>query len=146
MLMKLRATYLNLVTALFIFLFLYTAISKVMQFDTFRQTLSRSPLVGSYADAIAIAVPVIEVLVSGLLFFPFTHKAGLYGSLLLMLIFSAYLGYMICFAKDLPCSCGGVLQDLSWQQHLWFNLFFTILAATGIYICRPKRPIKSLLQ
>jgi len=129
----------SLVAAIFIFLFTYTALSKLIEHDLFRNTLSKSPLIGTHAGILSIALPITELMVAALLFFPKTKLAGLLSSLLLMLLFTGYLCYMLLFTKDLPCSCGGVLQQLSWQQHLWFNIFLTVLAGLGIYGHRRKR-------
>lgn len=87
---------------------------------------------GSYAALVAWAIPLIELVISGLLFIPQKRGMGLYASFALMLVFTTYLSYMILFSSHLPCSCGGVLQQMTWPQHLWFNIGFTILAAAGI--------------
>jgi len=129
----------EIIAALFILLFTYTALSKLTQQEAFEITLTKSPLITTYAGLISFALPISELIVAGFLFFPKTKLAGLYSSLLLMLLFTAYLSYMTLFIKDLPCSCGGVLQQLSWQQHLWFNIFFTGLAVLGIYLQRRIR-------
>jgi hypothetical protein len=130
---------LNLIAALFIFLFTYTAISKLTEHDLFRNTLSKSPLIGSYAGFVSIVLPITELIVAALLFFPKTKLAGFISSLSLMFMFTGYLAWLLLFTKNLPCSCGGVLQQLSWLQHLWFNIFFTVLAGLGIYLHRRKR-------
>jgi putative oxidoreductase len=51
-----------------------------------------------------------------------------------MLLFTFYILYMLLFEKHLPCSCGGVLKEMTWKQHLVFNLFFTAIAFTGLKI------------
>jgi len=28
----------------------------------------------------------------------------------------------------MPCGCGGVIEKMSWIQHLWFNLIFLALS------------------
>lgn len=135
--MKFKTNFiLNLIVAAFIFLFTYTAISKILSHELFRNTLDRSPIIGNYATFLSIALPVTELVVACLLFFPRYKLAGLYSSFLLMLVFTFYLGYMILFDEELPCSCGGVIQQMSWQQHLWFNIFLTVLAGWGIYLHR----------
>jgi hypothetical protein len=135
--MKLKTNFiLNLIVAAFIFLFTYTAISKIVSHELFRNTLDRSPLIGNYATLLSIALPVTELVVAGLLFFRRLTLAGLYSSFLLMSVFTLYLTYMILFDEELPCSCGGVLQQMSWQQHLWFDIFLTGLAGWGIYLHR----------
>jgi len=137
--LSIKNSSLNLVAALFIFLFTYTALSKLIEHDLFRNTLSRSPLIGPYSGIVSLVLPITELIIAGLLFFPKTKLTGLYSSFVLMILFTTYLSYMIIFTKDLPCSCGGVLQQLSWQQHLWLNIFLTALAALGIYMRRRKR-------
>jgi hypothetical protein len=43
---------------------------------------------------------------------------------------------MLAYAKHLPCSCGGVIKKLTWPQHLAFNIFFLLIAMTGIILQR----------
>jgi hypothetical protein len=38
---------------------------------------------------------------------------------------------MLLFTPKLPCSCGGVLKNLSWKEHLMFNFCFTAIAFIG---------------
>ncbi len=120
------------IAAIFILLFTYTAFSKLLGFIAFKNTLAKSPLIGNYAAIVAGAVPLIELIIAVLLVIPKKRNLGLYASFTLMLLFTIYLGYMILFTSGLPCSCGGVLQQMTWPQHLWFNIGFTILAAIGL--------------
>jgi len=46
---------------------------------------------------------------------------------------------ILSFSKELPCSCGGVLQEMSWQQHLVFNIVFTLLALLAAILERKRR-------
>lgn len=127
-----RSTVLEVISALFILLFVYTAVSKLSDYQGFVSTLSRSPLIGNKAGTIGWALPAVELLISALLFTPKFRRVGLYSSLALMVFFTGYLSYMIYFAGgDLPCSCGGVLNKMSWKQHLVFNICFTILGLLG---------------
>ena len=129
-----KTNLLNLIAAAFIFLFTYTALSKLTGFASFKATLQESPLIKDYASVLAYALPVTELVISGLLFIPYTRMAGLYSTLALMILFTGYIGYMLVFTPNLPCSCGGVLKQLSWKQHLLFNIFFTFLAAAAIWL------------
>lgn len=122
----------EIITALFILLFLYTAISKITEHDTFRTILSKSPLLKLSAGLLSWLLPVTEIITSILLFLPFTRKHGLILSLGLMAVFTIYVAYMVLFVPNLPCSCGGVLKELSWNQHIIFNLFFTALGALAL--------------
>jgi putative oxidoreductase len=113
-------------------LFLYTAADKIWKFHNFEWVLSTLPFIGSYSTLIAYSIPSAEFLSSMLLLIPFSRRQGLISSFLLMLAFTAYLLFMLMYAKDLPCNCGGVISKLSWKQHIFFNLFFLILSLIAI--------------
>jgi hypothetical protein len=49
----------------------------------------------------------------------------------MMSLFTAYLIIMLKFSYHIPCSCGGVLQNLSWNDHIVFNTFFIVIAGAG---------------
>lgn len=134
-----RNTIVEIIAALFILLFVYTAVSKLMEGVKFEVVLGKSPLIADYAAFISWALPVTELLVALLLLFPRTRLLGLYSSATLMTIFTAYLAYMIAFTPKLPCSCGGVLRHMNWNQHLLFNVFFLLLALWGILLSKKSR-------
>jgi hypothetical protein len=122
----------QLATSLLILLFAYTAISKLLGYRAFARVLSESPLIHNGADNIAWLLPAAELIVVLLLFFEATRKIGLYASLFLLVMFTLYLLYMVLFADHLPCSCGGVLNKMSWKQHIFFNLSFIGINLIGI--------------
>lgn len=122
------------ISGLVLLLLLYTALSKLADPIAFKFLLTRSPLLKTFAGTIWWLLPVAEIVVVLLLFFTTTRLKGLYASFFLISIFTVYLGSMLLFSTDIPCSCGGVLNSLSWQQHIIFNLFFIILSAIGIVL------------
>jgi len=128
----------EVISSLLILLFMYTALSKLLDFTTFKNVLSRSPFIDNKASVVALALPITEIMVALLLFIPNTRLWGFYGSAALMTIFTLYLGYMILFSPKLPCSCGGVLKQMTWNQHLIFNIFFLLLSATGLVLERKQ--------
>lgn len=119
----------DIVSGIFIILFTYTAVNKLIDYRTFRIALVQSPVLVNYADFMAKAVPAVELAVVALLVFSATRKAGLFLSLILMLAFTIYVGYLMFFASELPCNCGGIMKALSWKQHLIVNVIFIALAA-----------------
>lgn len=118
------------------FLFLYTSFNKLMAFDYYLYDLKRSPLLGNYAMFIAILIPTVELLVAGLLLLEKTMKGGLLGSLVLMIVFTIYVGYVLLYASYRPCTCGGIIRNLTWPQHLVFNICFLLLSILGLYLQR----------
>ena len=124
----------EIISSLLILLFVYTALSKLLDFDTFKLQLSKSPFITDFASTVAWALPVGELLVGLALVFKKTRLLGLYASLFLMTMFTAYIYAMLHYSYDLPCSCGGIISKMSWTQHLWFNAGFVGLSIVGIVL------------
>jgi uncharacterized membrane protein YphA (DoxX/SURF4 family) len=121
---------------LFILLFLYTATSKLLTFRSFEHVLGQSVLIGNYNTVVAWLIPTIEIVIGILLIVPKTKRIGLISSLVLMIIFTAYLIYMVNSGSRLPCRCGGIISGLSWKNHIIFNFALVALAALGVSIFR----------
>jgi uncharacterized membrane protein YphA (DoxX/SURF4 family) len=139
-----KATIVEIISMLFVILFLYTGISKLMEYAVFKEQIAESPVLSPIAPFIAWALPGTEFLVSLLLIIPRWRLKGLYASLALMIAFTLYIGAIMTFNKELPCSCGGIISLLSWNGHLVFNSIFILLAFTGIKLERQiRRTIKN---
>lgn len=134
--------FLVLVSYLFILLFVYAAVSKLIGLEQFKHQLSRFPYISGYANILAWSVPVLELLIAGLFLFP-KHTLTAFGSsLALMIFFTAYIAMVLQFSDDIPCSCGGVLNNMDWKTHLIFNLIFVAMAIMGLWIELKKRKAK----
>jgi putative oxidoreductase len=131
----------DIISALLLLLFVYTAISKLITREAFEFVLFLSPSLREYAVFLSWALPVTELVVCVLLFLPATRLAGVYASGVLLLLFTLYLVWMLLFTSDRPCQCGGVLSSLSWPQHIIFNLFFLVLSVTGMVLYK-KHPVQ----
>ena len=129
-----RTTVPEIIACAFFLLFVYTAISKLIALDYYLYDLKRSPLIAPYASAIAILVPCCELLVAALLIPNKTRMYGFTGSLALMVLFTLYVAYVLTYTTKRPCTCGGIIRQLSWPNHLIFNIIFSILAITGIIL------------
>lgn len=124
----------DVISSLFILLFVYAGITKLVERQSFKTILQQSPLIGTKSQIVSWILPIIELIISFLLFIPSTRKWGFAMAFCLMIMFTLYVGYMIFFIPNLPCSCGGILAQMTWAQHLIFNIFFTLLAAVGLRI------------
>ncbi|WP_083540779.1 MauE/DoxX family redox-associated membrane protein [Aequorivita viscosa] len=118
----------------FALLFIYAATSKLLDFETFTVQLAQSPLLSAYAGIVAWLVPGIEILIAGILVFPRFRNLALYAAFTLMVMFTAYIYIILNFSDFIPCSCGGVLEKLSWTEHLIFNVVFIVLGAVAILV------------
>lgn len=124
----------ELVEAIFVFLFLYTALHKFENIRRFEESLNESPIIRNIAPLLSWAVPITELFLIILLIWPRTRTIGIEGSTALMFLFSVYVAYMILFVDYLPCSCGGIISDLNWRQHLMVNSSLTVLGIISIVI------------
>lgn len=136
----------DVVAALFILLFMYAAASKLIEFEKFKVQLAQSPLLTSFTDIIAVVIPVIEIIISFALLAERYRIYGLYSAFTIMVMFTVYIVAITNFSAYIPCSCGGVLSGLNWNQHLVFNILFAGLAATAILLyAKPAKATKSAL-
>ncbi|MFF5380774.1 MauE/DoxX family redox-associated membrane protein [Pedobacter suwonensis] len=129
-----RELFFDLTAYLYILLFVYTAVSKIITYPFFLKILSGLPMVGDYYPLLAIFIISAELILGILLIVPKSRYSGLKGSLGLMLVFTIYLAYHIWTGTTLPCSCGGVISQMTWLQHLLFNMGFIMLALVTLII------------
>jgi hypothetical protein len=121
------------ISSLLIFLFGYTAISKLLSIDRFEAVLEQSPLIASGAALLSWQIPLAELCIVLLLIFSTTKRLGLWASALLLSVFTVYLVYMVLFSPHLPCSCGGVISTMSWPVHIGFNVVCIGATLVGIH-------------
>ncbi|MBB5441251.1 hypothetical protein HDC92_004958 [Pedobacter sp. AK017] len=130
-------------SALLILLFTYAAWDKVLDHQTFLHQMRRSPFpfMDIWAIALVWLVPMAEVLVAVFLWLPHWRMRGLIASLLLLAVFELYIGGMLFSGKELPCTCSGVF-NMSWGNHLIFNLVFIVIAGMGLLAMGSKWPLR----
>jgi len=127
------------ITMLNVVLFLYTGIEKMTDYELIKEQLSIIPLFARVANPVAWLLPLIELAVVVLLITPRWRLKGFYSSMILMAVFTFYLIATASLNKDLPCSCGGVIELLSWKQHLFFNGGIMLLIAWAIALMKKKK-------
>ena len=129
------------ISIFFILLFCYAAISKIMDFEKFQIQMTESTLLSTFAGFLPYIIVISEFIIAGLLCYRITQNAGLLASFILMLFFTGYIAHMLLTSENLPCSCGGILEKMSWTQHLYFNIGCAVLAAIALGInIRNSRP------
>ena len=124
----------EIICSLLIILFIYSSLSKLSAYNRFSVQLSKSPFITSFYKLVAWSIPAAEIVIAFLLAVKRTRLVGLYASFFLMSLFTAYLVIMLNFSYYIPCSCGGVLEYLSWEQHIVFNSFFIVIAGAGVLL------------
>jgi hypothetical protein len=114
--------------------------AKLLDYSVFKEQLATSPILAPISKPVALLLPWTEFVVVLLLIIPRWRLKGLLASLALMTTFTIYVIAILSFSDKLPCSCGGIIQELSWSQHLVFNGGFILLAIWAIVW--QKREIK----
>jgi len=131
-----REILIDIVAYLFSILFIYTGVMKLTDHFYFWSAVMKSHILHRYSTIISWVVPISELLVATTLLLPKTRRVGLFGALSLMVVFTIYVGYNVFYltSTQRPCTCGGIIQKMSWHQHLYFNGFFTLLVIAALLL------------
>jgi len=133
LLQPMRVAVIYIAQFLLILLWLYTASSKLLQYDLFRQSLDRQHFPASFTHLLYWTLPSVELGCVAFLITRRTLKLGLWISECLLIIFTAYILLVLFkYFENVPCSCGGVVSALTWKGHLFFNLFFIAINTIGL--------------
>lgn len=135
---KTQSLIVEIISLLYILLFVYAAVSKLLDFENFQVQLGQSPLLSAYAKVLFWFIPIIELIIALGLTIPSLRFWGLYAALVMMTLFTFYIYIILNFSTDVPCSCGGVLEKLGWTEHLIFNIIFMILAMIALWLSVEK--------
>jgi uncharacterized membrane protein YphA (DoxX/SURF4 family) len=136
---RIKTIIIETVCLFYVLLFVYAAISKLLDFENFRVQLGQSPLLSAFAGWVSWGVPIAELFICLLLIFPKWRIFGLFSALSLMTMFTAYILIILNYSSFIPCSCGGILEKLGWTEHLIFNIVFVFLALIGILLMTPEK-------
>ncbi|WP_446725139.1 MauE/DoxX family redox-associated membrane protein [Mucilaginibacter sp. SJ] len=118
---------------LLILLWLYTASSKLFQYELFRQSLDRQHFSSLLTHLLYWALPAAELGCAACILSTRTLRLGFWISETLLTIFTVYIILVLLnFFENVPCSCGGVIEMLTWKGHLFFNLFFIVVNTLGL--------------
>lgn len=114
-------------------LFAYTAISKVYDWQGTKGGLYNQVFPEWMATALLYGLPPIELITAIMLISNPFRKAGFLVSIMLLTAFSLYIGIVMTgiFGR-IPCSCGGIINNLGWGEHLVFNLVFLGISVIGL--------------
>jgi hypothetical protein len=131
--MKNKITRLS-ITILFILLFLYTGISKILNYEQYASEIQQSPLLKIIPIWAVWIIPVIELIVAIMLLTREWRLKGFYICCLLMVLFTFYVIGVNQFSYYIPCSCGGLIDSLPGNIHILLNGLLVVLAMLGIYL------------
>jgi uncharacterized membrane protein YphA (DoxX/SURF4 family) len=120
------------ISAIFIFLFLYTGIEKLSNSEALSIQMKEIPFLKPFAGWLIALVAILELLVAILLVRKSSRLTGMYACLILMILFTLYLIIVWYSTDGLTCSCGGFLTQLPQNIHIMLNISLAGLAIAGI--------------
>lgn len=136
-LLKFKTPLLTVICTLLVLLFTYTAASKLADLAEFKRQLGNQTFSKTAAAYLLWLIPISEILAALMLLFNKTRLAGLILSTGLMFLFTTYIGLVLFGYYDkTPCSCGGVLREMGWHMHFWFNVCFLAIGGLGVWLAK----------
>lgn len=130
-------------------LFVYTSASKFLNYDkfVFQMHLAPVPLMKILAPLFGWLIPSVEMIIAiGFavgFFIPSIKIKALYASVILLSAFEFYIVIMLLSGSQLPCTCGGIVSQMGWKQHLFFNAFFILTAFLSIRFLQKNKILQS---
>lgn len=130
--MKARNIVSELIIFILILLWAYTFASKIFDFDTFNRQINGAYLLSSGGPYLPYILQAIHLGIVILLIKRNWRGFGLLTSLSLMVIYTAYLIYILKFAPSIPCSCIAVFHGMNWNDQLYFNFIASAINLIGL--------------
>ncbi|PWV56261.1 MauE/DoxX family redox-associated membrane protein [Chitinophaga sp. S165] len=133
--MKTRDAVLLICYFLFTGMFVYAAVSKLMNYDIFVLQMNKQPFPDKFTPLLVWGIPSAEIFAAILMMtIPF-RRIGMFFATAMMICFTGYIILIkLNYYGKIPCTCGGVISKFTWGQHLIFNIFFLAVGFTAIYL------------
>ncbi|HWK56345.1 MAG TPA: MauE/DoxX family redox-associated membrane protein [Parapedobacter sp.] len=136
-----KSILLGIIRLAFLALWVAVAVEKLWDLAKFHSTLRRQPIPEWSTDILFWLLPLAELGAAVLLAWPRSRKRthhGMWLSAVLMLAFTLFILFgVLGWYEKRPCGCGSVISGLSWDNHLWFNAAFFLLAVLGVWLTWP---------
>lgn len=128
-----------LINTLLIALFSYAAFSKLMDYERAQLQMRGQVFTRAIADILTWAIPTLELILVAILLFFKAKSWPYWASFILLCLFTLYIAtIMTGYFGFIPCSCGGILEKMSYKSHIVFNLFFILVSGYGILLTSNK--------
>lgn len=135
MTLKTYAILKTILTYILFILFLYTAVSKMVDLDEFLNQIERSPLIpANFSIIVAIGVIIVELIICAFLMIEKWNRLGILLGGWLLAVFAIYVAMILFYSPYVPCSCGGIIAELGWTAHLILNISLALLCGVTIYL------------
>lgn len=117
----------TIIILLYILLFSYAAISKILDFENFQVQLGQSHLLSAFAFEVFYLVPFAEIIIVLALLKSNWHYFGFLYSLILMTLFSSYI-FIVLYYFICPLFLRWYIRKNELEQLSYFQSVFCILS------------------
>lgn len=126
----------NIISELIIFILIlvwaYTFASKIFDFDTFDRQIKGAYLLSAGGPVLPYILQAVHLGIVILLLKKNWRRLGLFASFSVLILYTAYLIYILKFAPSIPCSCIAVLKGMNWNEQLYFNFIALSINIIGL--------------
>ncbi|KKO89180.1 hypothetical protein AAW12_23950 [Sphingobacterium sp. Ag1] len=130
--MKTKTFISELIIFLLIILWAYTFASKIFDFDTFDRQIKGAYLLSRAGSVLPYLLQAVHLVIVVLLVNKKWRWLGLFSSLSVLTLYTAYLIYILKFAPTIPCSCIAVMKGMNWSEQLSFNFIALAINIIGL--------------
>ncbi len=127
------------ISLFFAVLFSYAAMSKATGFKNFRDQLEQSPGLEGYGEPIAYSIIALHTVSAILLCYRPLRLWGLWITFGITTVFAGYVGGILLYSNNLPCTCIGLFEKMTWKDNLVLNIGLMITALTGMMTVKAAR-------
>ncbi|OWK72891.1 hypothetical protein CBW16_11620 [Flavobacteriaceae bacterium JJC] len=126
------------ISLFFAVLFSYAAVSKATGFKNFRDQLGQSPGLNGYGEPVAYGVIALQTATVILLCYRPFRLWGLWSAFGILAVSAGYIGTILMYSNNLPCTCIGLFEKMTWKENLVLNIGLMITAFTGMIAMRAE--------
>lgn len=130
--MRIRNLIAETIIFLLILMWVYTFASKIFDFDTFNRQIKGAYVLSAGGSVLPYLLEAVHIVIVILLINKNWRRLGILTSLSVLIIYTAYLIYILKFAPSIPCSCIAVLRGMNWNDQLYFNFIALAINIIGL--------------
>lgn len=124
---------------LFVLLLAYAAISKAITLENFISQIEQAPGLQRFGETLAYSIIVLQVTAICLLCDERSRLWGLCLTFGMVTVFAGYIALILTDSTNLPCTCIGLFEKMTWKGNLVLNIGLMITALTGIITLKAGR-------
>lgn len=126
------------VSIFFVILFCYASISKISDFQNFQSQLGQSAGLAGYEIVIAYSIIFLQIITVILLCYQPFRILGLCFTFGILSVFTGYVAFILIYSENLPCTCIGLFEKISWKENLILNIGLMTIALAGIFSAQKR--------